>query len=729
MRPHTGTAGDADETSAGAAEADARPPTQGGPTFRDSRAAARALLGALAGDARDALGTLRRNFAGREKIATALAFRPRLSAGPRPGLASKRRNLPALRRRRGLVAMVAGVVVLAPVAFASAALSDVAWDDISVDLRDTVVVLEDQGGAPLIRPAEYRAAHAPRSAFPPILVDAVLSVEDRRFYDHFGIDVFGIGRASLANLAAGRVVQGGSTLTQQLVKVSYLETGRTWKRKFQELVLTLWLEHKLDKDEILTRYLNAIYLGSGATGMPAAAEVYFAKDVADLTPAEAAMLAGIIHAPSVRNPLADIDGARRRAHVVVGAMVDNGRLSANDARAVHADIDRLQPAERPGQAGRWFSDWVGPDALKLAGADRGTVRFRTTMDPDLQALAEEVVTETLAREGAAAGATEGALVAMRPDGAVVALVGGADHAANAFNRATSAKRQPGSAFKLFVYYAALKAGLHPRDRISDRPIEVEGWEPENYDGQHRGRVSLAEAFARSLNAATVRLAEHVGRDKVVAAARELGIDADLPETASLALGTAGMSLLDLTGAYASVRAGVAPIEPYGLLSYRGGQGRSTQLGSPKQPAVDLTPYQNDLVGMLRTVVERGTGREARLGGFAAGKTGTSQNHRDAWFVGFTEPLVVGVWVGNDDETPMREVTGGGLPAEIWRRFMERAAEVEMDIPPAERPAAATQVAADGAMCNIDVCSRFYRSFRASDCSYQPYRGARRLCER
>jgi membrane peptidoglycan carboxypeptidase len=292
-------------------------------------------------------------------------------------------------------------------------------------------------------------------------------------------------------------------------------------------------------------------------------------------------------------------------------------------------------------------------------------------------------------------------------------------------------RQPGSAFKLFVYYAALKAGFSPLDPVDDAPIDINGWSPQNYDGTYRGRVSIAEAFARSLNVATVALAMEIGIDKVIAAARELGIDTALTQTPSLALGTSEVNLLELTGAYASVRAGAAPIQPWGIVSLQAaGQPRGFRVGPTKTPKTDLRPYQRDLVGLLRLVVARGTGREADFGTFAAGKTGTTQNHRDAWFVGFTEPLIAGVWVGNDDEKPMNEVTGGKLPARIWRNFMMAALATSPEVAPTEQdPTSVSSANASEApaACNFNVCARSYRSFRSSDCTYQPYRGQRRIC--
>lgn len=634
---------------------------------------------------------------------------------------------------RGAVALGAASLVFLVVLF-SWALSGVPWDEIADGSLKPVVVLETTDGKPLVRQGPIQGPYATREDFPPHLIDAVLTSEDRRFYDHSGIDLKGILRALYRNVGAGEVVQGGSTITQQLIKILYLERDRTWKRKIQEAVIAFWLEQKLGKDEILTRYLNNIYLGEGATGVPAAARIYFDKEVRELDLGESAMLASIIRAPSQLNPVINPEGARQQAELVLDAMVKGGKATAEQATTATADFAELRPTKPAARSGSWLADWVMQEARELAGPYRGTIKVRTTMVPRLQAIAEKVVAEALDKEGAQAGASQAALVAMTPQGAVVAVVGGRDYGKSTFNRATAAMRQPGSAFKLFVYYAALKAGLTPFDQVEDAPIEIGGWSPENFGGGYSGRVSISEAFARSLNVATVALAMEIGIDKVAAAARELGIDAKLAETPSLALGSSEVSLLDLTGAYASVRAGIAPIEPWGIVSFHAdGQPRAFRVGPSKQPTTDLRPHQRDLVGLLRLVVERGTGREADLEVFAAGKTGTSQNHRDAWFVGFTEPLVVGVWVGNDDETPMKKVTGGQLPARIWRDFMRAAlAALDDSVPDGDHEATVASSSGEGeasASCNFRACARAYRSFRPADCTFQPYRGSRRLCEK
>ncbi|MDP9634985.1 UNVERIFIED_ORG: 1A family penicillin-binding protein [Ensifer adhaerens] len=609
------------------------------------------------------------------------------------------------------------------------ALKDVPWREIADGSLKPIVVLEAADGQPIVRQGPFQGPYARYEEFPAHLVDAVLSIEDRRFMDHYGVDLKGIMRAVLRNFQAGSVVQGGSTITQQLIKVQYLESDRTLKRKLQELVIAFWLEWKLGKREILTRYLNTVYLGSGATGMPAAARIYFNKDIAALSVQEAAMLAGLLKAPSQLNPIDNFEAARERATTVLDAMVANGKLAAQDASAAKAEFAELHPTTPTPRSGSWFADWISPQAGEIAGASPGSTTVRTTLVPRLQQLAEDVVARNLDKEGKALGASQAALVAMTPDGAVVAMVGGRDYKASQFNRAVAAKRQPGSTFKLFVFYAALKNGLTLRDQVFDGPIEVDGWSPQNSTGRYRGWVTLAEAFARSLNGATVALAQEVGIENVVAAARELGIDSPLNPVPALALGSSEVSLLDLTGAYASIRLGKSPVEPWGVIDFQAStQAKAFRVGPLTAASTDLSIYQQDLVSLLQLVVERGTGRDASPGSFAAGKTGTSQNNRDAWFVGFTEDLVAGVWVGNDDDTPMKGVTGGALPARIWRDFMQAAmAQPTPQIDP--DTGLMTSQGGPAASCNIRACARSYRSFRASDCTYQPYRGERRLCER
>jgi penicillin-binding protein 1A len=611
------------------------------------------------------------------------------------------------------------------------------------------LLLEAANGAPMGRIGPFKTADAPRSDFPDDLVKAVISIEDRRFYNHWGFDIEGIVRAFDRNTAAGTIVEGGSTITQQLVKIRFLGHERTFPHKLQEALVAVWLELKLGKNEILTRYLNSVYLGNGAYGMSAAARLYFGKRVSDLTLPEAAMLAGLIRAPSRDNPVQNPDAARARAAVVINAMRDNGMIgaqTANDAIVRPAVLHLSRPALR---AETWFADWIAKQAAGVPGSFSGHMRLRTTLMPEVQKLAEQAVAETLARDGAASHVSQASLVAMRPDGAVVAMVGGRDYAANQFNRAVDALRQPGSAFKLFVYFAALRKGFSPDDTVDASPLDVNGWEPENFGDRQYGRVSLSEAFSRSINTAAVRLAQQVGLNEVISAARDLGLPGPLPSVPSLALGVADVSLLDLTAAYAAVKAGKMPIKPWGISGFGvEGDPRLQSMGPLISPTQSLEPYQKPLLALLEGVVQHGTGRAAALDGFAAGKTGTSQNFRDAWFIGFNDTLVVGVWVGNDDDTPTDHVTGGSLPAAIWKRFMTAATPlVTASGPPALAPVpdtgspsaqagtnkefatqtTANQTSIDEA-CDYQACARTYSSFRAADCTYQPYgESGRRRC--
>jgi 1A family penicillin-binding protein len=615
-------------------------------------------------------------------------------------------------------------------------------------------LLEAANGEPLGRVGPMRVSDVALKDISPTLVNAVLSIEDRRFRYHLGVDPIGILRAAHRNEQAGGVVQGGSTITQQLVKMRYVGDDRTYQRKIREALTALWLETHLGKDEILTRYLNGVYLGAGAYGVAAASQLYFNKRPADLTLPEAAMLAGLIKAPTQYNPLVHAEEAQARAAVVLDAMVDNGVIDvtrASGAKA-HPAVARLTPQTAP--ASSWFADWVGVQATALARSNTSTMRVRTTLMPDVQRLAQDTLNRVLASEGRRMGVSQGALVAMRPDGAVVAMVGGRDYGTSQFNRAVDAKRQPGSSFKLFVYLTALRKGYSPQDIVDASPVDIKGWEPENYGGGHYGRMTLAEAFAKSINTAAVRLAMQVGLNDVIATARDLGVDSPLQPTPSLALGAYGVSLLDMTGAFASVKADRKRLKPWGITAIGAATGSNTNLqaAQPLPPTQTLDPYQRPMIELLRGVIVAGTGRGAALPGFAAGKTGTSQEYRDAWFIGFNDNLIVGIWVGNDDNSPTHRVTGGSIPASIWRQFVSSASPLvgqapqvaalpapqQASSPPAssadDLAARATEVTqapstqAGNAMCDVAACSGMYRSFRASDCTYQPYWGGpRQMC--
>ena len=534
------------------------------------------------------------------------------------------------------------------------------------------VVVEAADGQPLGRVGPLSDT-ARRGDFPDILVKAVISIEDRRYYSHWGFDPWAIVRAARANWAAGAVVEGGSTIPQQLVKLQLVGNERSIDRKLREALTAAWLDLRLGKDEVLTRYLNSVYLGAGAYGMAAAARTYFDKPLSELSLAEAAMLAGVIQAPSRYDPLRNLDAARARAVLVLDAMVETGAIDAQSASAAKNAPATPQPSAQVARAGGWFAEWIAKSELaKIAGSLKRTMRVRTTLEPEVQRTAEQVVNETIDRDGKKFGVTQAALVAMRPDGSVVAMVGGRDYNESQFNRAADAQRQAGSTFKVFVYYAALLNGYSPDTIIDASPVTVGRWSPENYGGQQYGRMPLSDAFAHSVNSAAVRLAMTVGLDKVTDAARELGLVASLKQVPSMALGSNEVTLLDLTGAFASVRAGRPKLEPWGIAALSADGGALRTLGAPAVPGNELR-QRDALTRLLHEVVDRGTGRAASLGDGVAGKTGTSQDYRDAWFIGFNDDLVVGVWVGNDDQSPMRGVTGGSLPAQIWKRFVGTAA--------------------------------------------------------
>jgi penicillin-binding protein 1A len=656
-------------------------------------------------------------------------------------------------RRFAIGIVVVAVGVLALSGSVLWALHDLRLERPANESSRPALLLEASNGEGVGRVGPLKLAKVDSKDFPEHLIKAVLSIEDRRFYSHLGIDLAGIARAARRNMASGGIVEGGSTITQQVVRMRFLDNERSFTRKVREALTALWLERQLSKEEILTDYLNNIYLGAGAHGIPAAAHLYFSKRISELTLSESAMLAGLIKAPSQFNPLRDLQMARARAAIVLDAMVANGAIDEKAAATAKRQEATLKLAPEFSQAASWFADWVGREAAHVTGSFTRSIRARTTLDLRLQQLAEKVVNDVLARQGARAGVSQAALVALRPDGAVLAMVGGRDYRNNQFNRAIEANRHPGSAFKLFVYLAALRKGYSPNDVIDAGPLNIKGWQPENFGGRQYGRVTLAEAFARSINTAAVRLAMDVGLNDVVSAARDLGIHARLSPVPSLALGAAEVSLLDLTGAFASVRAG-RRVEPWGIAAF--GPDDDTRLLRSMGPPIigsgqSLQRYQQPMTDLLRLVVERGTGRAAALDGFAAGKTGTSQNHRDAWFIGFNEKLVVGVWLGNDDGTPMKGVVGGALPASIWKRFMTEATPLVSrdsphvaDVPgqTASQAFAMDQASAaqeqallkeaqtnpQTSLCDPQACAGAYRSFRASDCTYQSYGGERKVCQ-
>ncbi len=517
------------------------------------------------------------------------------------------------------------------------------------------------------------------SEMSPFLPAAAIAIEDHRFYSHYGIDPIGMARALANNIWAGHVVQGGSTISQQLAKLSYVGAERSYSRKLKEAGYALALETRLSKKEILEAYLNKVYLGGGAYGVDAAARRYFKKSASDLTLQEAAMLGGLIKAPSRFAPSRNLKAAQDRAGVVLGRMLEEGMISQAEADKAIANPAVLATGHDEAGLG-YFTDWVGAESRLFSSPHQRRLTVQTTLDREMQHHAEQSVAELLAQHGQDVVASQAALIAMTPDGRIKAMVGGRDYEESQFNRAVQAQRQPGSAFKLFLYLAALDEEIYPENGISARAIGVEGWYPRNADDAYPQKISIAHAFSHSVNTAAVRLAEYIGRDKIIQKARQLGVTSSLHSHPSLALGSAEMTLLELTAAYATVANGGKMVWPEGVTTVTG----ADFVDLYRRQALDeqvLTPVAVDgMTEMLRATLRGGTGWRAQLPGFVAGKTGTSSEYRDAWFVGFTQDLVVGIWVGNDDGAPMKEVSGGGLPAMIFRDFMNRSGEAPDLIP-------------------------------------------------
>ena len=535
---------------------------------------------------------------------------------------------------------------------------------------ERTVIVKSASGATLVRSGPIYGDWIGFNETPDALVQAFTAIEDRRFFDHMGIDISGLMRALFINIKAGGVRSGGSTITQQLAKNMFLSSARTLKRKAQELLLAFWLEQKFSKQQILTLYLNRVYFGGGAYGIDAASRKFFGHSARTLSVAESALIAGLVKAPSRLAPHINPKGAWARAKTVLSAMARDGALTT----AAATKIQQQPPAVQTSTIGshiRYFADWAQAQAKRLlpASKERSVILY-ATVDPAIQRAAFEALQRGLSGEGAKRRAGQGAIVAIDHDGAVRAMVGGHDYGHSQFNRAVSAKRQPGSAFKLFSYLAALEVGVKPSDRYIDQKTTVDGWSPKNYNGQFRGDMSVQEAFARSTNTVAVQIAEKAGRERVAAMAKRMGITTNVQPLASLPLGTEEVRLLDLASAYAAVANGGHAATPYGILEITSLKGQVLYRRTPPRAIPVLAyPAVKDITGMLETVVKTGSGKNARLDRPAAGKSGTSQDSRDAVFAGFTSDITAAVWVGNDDMTPMKGVTGGGLPARIWQDFM------------------------------------------------------------
>ncbi len=540
--------------------------------------------------------------------------------------------------------------------------------------RRPSVTLQTAEGGPLGTQGDLYGETLRLRDLPAHLPAALLAIEDRRFHQHFGLDVIGLARAAYANWNAGDVVQGGSTLTQQLAKNLFLSPARSTRRKVQEALMALWLENRFTKDQLLEIYLNRVYLGGGAYGVDAAARLYFGVSARRLTLPQAAILAGLPQAPSRYSPRANPDGAMARARDVLTAMVATGAITAEQMERAVQDM-AIPP--RPSRNGGWFADWIFED-IPTAFPGSADLVIRTTLDPRWQNAVETRLGALLDQAGREARVGQGAVIVLDANtGAVRAMAGGRDFRRSPFNRATNARRQPGSTFKAMVYLAALEHGASPFDQVADGPLTMGRWSPSNGHWRTRGSVTLDEAFAHSVNTAAVRVMQMGGGPRGVAdVAMRLGVNGRFPRDASIALGTGEVKLIDLAAGYAAMVNGGRRITPYGMQRVEA-EGRSLPAPRTEPAQVISAEAAERMRNMMVSVVRSGTGRAAAIPGLVTGgKTGTTQDYRDAWFMGFvqmpTGPLVIGVWLGNDDNAGMDDVRGGTLPARLFREIIEAA---------------------------------------------------------
>ena len=590
------------------------------------------------------------------RTAGAKAAASRRAGKASPGEAARRgkRSLSGRLLRLGVILAVWSAVALTVLLIWAA--HDLPRPESAMDAtRRPALILQDRSGQTIATYGDLVGEPLRLKDMPSELPAALIAVEDRRFRQHFGIDPVGLARALWVNITSGRLVQGGSTITQQVAKTLFLSNERTLRRKIREFLLTVWLERTFSKDEILEIYLNRVYLGAGTWGVDAAARMYFGISARKVNLWQAAMLCGLPRAPSRFNPRVSFPAATIRAKEVLTAMAETGAITPERARAAAAQIAPLKQARQPGA---WFADWASEEVQSVVPPDRDAT-VRTTLDGALQIVAETRLAEMLDGPGAAAEVEQGAVVVMNATtGAVLAMVGGRDHHGSTFNRAVNAHRQPGSAFKPFVWVSALESGMTPADTMLDAPVRIGAWQPENYEHLYRGEITLDDALAYSSNAVAVRLLSRAGGPKPVAAtAARLGITSPMPKDASLALGTGEVGLLELTAAYAPFFNGGNRVAPFAV--------------APREAPepVIRTEHAIMMATMMGSVISRGTGKAAMVNGrVAAGKTGTTSDYRDAWFVGAVNGVLIGIWMGNDDNQPMKNVTGGGLPARLFREI-------------------------------------------------------------
>jgi penicillin-binding protein 1A len=527
----------------------------------------------------------------------------------------------------------------------------------------------DRHGRVILREGAKDAPPVDVAKLPKYVPNAIIAIEDRRFYKHMGVDFGGLARAGVENLQAGRVVQGGSTLTQQLAKNLFLTHERTFRRKAQEVALALWLEGQFEKDEILALYMSRVYFGAGAWGIEAASERYFDKPAKNLTLSEAALLAGLLKAPSKLNPAAQDTAAKARAKVVLDEMLLQKLINKKQYDSAIAEPLKISRSNPAGNLG-YFRNWIDPQLAEIIGHERDDFVVETTLDFDAQRAGENAIDAGLAKDGKALKVSQGALIAMDADGGVVAMVGGRGFSDSQFNRTTQARRQPGSAFKYFIFLAAMEKGISPFSVWANAPITIGDWSPGNYKDEYLGPVTLVTAYAKSLNMVAIRLADAVGHKNVLAAARRLGVRSKLEDYRSLALGAQEVTPIELTAAYGAMASGGYRVNPSGITRVRRASGEVVYTRKVAREKVIEDEALRRMNLLMKRVVDAGTGTRAQIKGYdVAGKTGTGNDYRDAWFIGFTSGIVAGVWVGNDNFAETNRVTGGLLPAGIWRGFM------------------------------------------------------------
>jgi penicillin-binding protein 1A len=562
----------------------------------------------------------------------------------------------------GAALAILGAIFLATaVAFTKSELPD--FNALKSSQNGQMIVVRARDGSELVSLGPSYGKWLSYDQIPQVMKDAMISVEDRRFPDHYGVDPIGIARSLMVRYEAGRWKQGASTITQQLARNIFLNNARTFGRKAREMVLALALERKFSKDQILELYLNKVYFGGGAYGIDAASRKFFGHPGTELSTGEAAIIAGLVKAPSNYSPTADVQASIARGKVVLGTMADNGVITQSEADKI--DLSKIKLAKEKGQNSvRYFTDWALPQLDMLLPETNEPIEVWTTLDPKMQAAATAAVDNNVPK------GTQGALVSLDKDGAVLAMVGGTDYVTSNYNRATSAERQPGSAWKLFVYLAALEAGYTPSDPVVDEPVTIDGWSPQNSSRKYAGQIDIRSAFAYSKNTVAAQLGNEVGFGTVASMARRFGITTPITTVPSMVLGTSEVRLIDMTRAFAAVSAGGTSVEPYGIVKVTTTDGEVLYERKSVRGQVLVPPnVAAGITDLLQSAVATGTGRAAQIGRPVAGKTGTTNSNKDGWFLGFSSGITTGVWMGRDDAKPVAGLFGGHAPARAFADYM------------------------------------------------------------